>query len=192
MAALAAPPATADVTTSCRAAAAGDLVRAGADVARRGQRQAAGVPARHSPRSRQPAAGTCWPSGVSSAVAGRFQDQRAVPARRAPRALEVVCKASPHRADGGRMRLWRWASGSPAAAAMKRIQLVVTNVRLAVASGPGFCAESVRLRTARTLRVAARRSPHYGQPYLTSLPLRTTYRSARRSPQVSVWQVQRN
>ena len=55
--------------------------------------------------------------------------------------------------------------------ALLRILLTVvapTNVAFVIHVGDAPNAESVRLRTARTGQVAARRSPHYGQPGLTT------------------------
>ena len=57
-----------------------------------GQRKAAGASARRGPGEASQLRADAAPPAVSCAVARRFQDQRAAPARRAPRALEVVLK----------------------------------------------------------------------------------------------------
>jgi hypothetical protein len=76
-------------------------VRVGADVARRGQRKAAGA---------RRATVPWWPAsygrdaapldGQRRCCAALSHERRPATARRAKRALEVVCRASPHRAGG--------------------------------------------------------------------------------------------
>ena len=138
MAPFAAPRATADV-------AAQKPVRSAAGVSARrrrrgpkGQRKAASAPARHGPLVGQPVSGGSYAARHSAPPSRGALSWAAVsPVRRAERALEVVCRADPHRADG--------PSGS--LAAVKRAQVVVTYGRLAVASGPG-CRRLPRLGVA--------------------------------------------
>jgi hypothetical protein len=90
MAALAAPRATADVAASCPCSGYRGRSARQRRRAPKGQRKAAGARRAAVPGHASQLRAGAAPRMVSGAVAGRFQDQRTVPARRAPRALEVV------------------------------------------------------------------------------------------------------
>ena len=78
---------------AARAVGRGVELRDGADVARRGQRKAAGARSVGVPPGGQPAAGGCRAVSTSTvAVRGAPACTAASPARRAPRALEDVEK----------------------------------------------------------------------------------------------------
>jgi hypothetical protein len=95
MAALAASRATADVAASNPSGGCTGAECAAAPTCPKGQRKAAAARRGAAPGdARRPRPNAACRQRHSRGL----QDQRTVPARRAPRALEVVCRAGPHRA----------------------------------------------------------------------------------------------
>ena len=126
-----------------------------------GPKEGSRRPACHGSPDGQPAYGQkLRHSTVSAAVEPRFRVNGGQPRPGARSALEVVRRASPHRAHGaGPVRM---GCQDLPQATMRRAPVVVKNVRLAVASGPGFRCRTPILRRGG-LRCSGARHRHSGR-----------------------------